>query len=237
MTFNNRIRKGTELRKLLFIPQNSWGISQMIGLRDELSSVGMHTTSIALNKRLARQLRQSNFQYTNVEDYHTLNAVKILQHEDSDLVFLNPISISPFTTAFSSAAAHLGIPCLQMYSGDTVSDTRRGFSSLSGKASGASKFELFLFSSINNVLSFAYMAVTIAATKSYVDAHNTLFKELMKLFRPYAGSRQYREGASLIVPDHRTKETMVALRWPEESVFVLEQSKLDKIIPQVLHEG
>ena len=209
----------------------------MIGLRNELSSIGMYTTSIALNKRLARQLRRSNFQYTKVEDYRTQNAVKILQREDPDLVFLNPISLSPFTTTFSSAAAHLGIPYLQMYSGDTVSDTRRGFSSLSGKESEAFNLELFILSSINNILSLAYMAVTLAATKGYVDAHNTLLKELMKLFRPYAGSRQYREGASLIVPDHRTKETMVALRWPEESVFVLEQSKLDKIIPQVLHEG
>jgi len=132
----NGIENETGVRhKLLFIPQNGQEISHMVGLRNELIRMGIGSTSIALNARLDQQLRQAHFQLTRVEDYRTLNAVKILQREDPDLVFLNPICLSPFTTAFSIAAAHLHIPYLQMYSGDTMSGTRRGFSSLSGKAS------------------------------------------------------------------------------------------------------
>ena len=100
--------------KILFIPPNSREISQMVLIREESTKLGTNISSIALNKTLAILLQQANFEYKRIEDYHTQNVVKIIQREQPDLVYTNPISISPFMIAFTSAAAYLNIPCLQI---------------------------------------------------------------------------------------------------------------------------
>ena len=221
--------------KILFIPPNSREISQMALIREELTKPGIDISSIALNKTLAQLLRQANFEYKRVEDYHTQNAVKIIQREQPDLVYTTPISISPFMIAFTSAAAYLNIPCLQIYNGDITSPTTHGLISLPRKVAVNFKRVIGFCRSLNNFLSFVYLIKTTEATSNYVDSHNKLFRELLKLKNPYVESHRYREGASLIVPSHPTKEIMMYLGWPEERVFVLEQSSLDLIIRQILN--
>jgi hypothetical protein len=223
------------LLKILFIPPNSREISQMALIREELTKLGIDISSIALNKTLAQLLWQANFEYKRVEDYHTLNTVKIIQREQPDLVYTNPISISPFMIAFTSAAAYLNIPCFQIYNGKITSPTTHGLTSLPGKAPGFFKLVIGFCRSLNNFLSFVYLVKTFEATSNYVDYHNKLFRELLKLKNPYVESHRYREGASLIVPSHPTKDIMIDLGWPEERVFVLGQSRLDLIFRQMLN--
>lgn len=216
--------------KILFIPPNSWEISQMALIREELTKLGIDISSIALTNTLARLLRQADFEYKTVESYHTQNAVKIIQREQPDLVQTNPISILPFMIAFTNAAAYLNIPCLQIYDGNIASPTAQyGLISLPRKIAGFFRLVIGFSSSLNNLLSLAYLVVTTAATSSYVDSHNKLLRELLKLKNPYVGSHRYREGASLIVPSHPVKGALIELGWPEESVFVLGQPGLDLI--------
>ena len=221
--------------KILFIPPNSREISQMVLIREESTKLGIDISSIALNKTLAILLQQANFEYKRVEDYHTQNVVKIIQREQPDLVYTNPISISPFMIAFTSAAAYLNIPCLQIYSGDISSPTTHGLISLTRKVAVNFKRVIGFCRNLNNLLSFVYLVKTTEATSNYVDSHNKLFRELLKLKNPYVESHRYREGASLIVPSHPTKEIMINLGWPEDSLFVLEQSRLDLILRQMLN--
>jgi hypothetical protein len=223
------------LLKILFIPPNSREISQMVLIREELTKPGVDISSIALSKTLAQLLRQANFEYKKVEDYHTKNVVKIIKREQPNLVYTNPISISPFMIAFTSAAAYLNIPCLYIYNGEIVSLTTPGPISLPGKVAGFYKRVIGLFHSLNHFLSFIYMVKTFEATSNYVDSHNKLFRELLKLKNPYVEAHRYREGASLVVPSQPTKEIMIDFGWPEESVFVLEQSRLELILRQMLN--
>ena len=204
-------------------------------IREELTKLGIDISSIALNKTLAQLLRQANFEYKRIEDYHTQNAAKIIQREQPDLVYTNPISISPFMIAFTSAVAYLNIPCLQIYNGKIASPTANGLISLPGKVAGFFKRVTGFCCSLNNFLAFVYLIKTFEATSNYVDSHNKLFRELLKLKNPYTESHRYREGASLIVPSHPTKEIMMDLGWPEERVFVLGQSSLDLILRQILN--
>lgn len=132
--------------------------------------------------------------------------------------------------AFTSTAAYLNIPCLQIYDSNiALPAAQYRVTSLPRKIVGFFKRVIRFSSSLDNLLSLAYLMVTTAATSNYVDTHNKLLRELLKLKNPYAGSHQYREGASLIVPNHPTKETMINLGWQEESVFVLGQPRLDLI--------
>ncbi len=221
--------------KILFIPQNSKEISQIALIRDELTKQDISINSIALNKTLAQLLREANFEYKKVEDYHTQNTVKIIQREQPDIVYMNPISISPFMIAFTCAAAYLEIPCLQIYYGDIASPTTHGLTSLSEKVALFFKRVIGFCCSLNNLLSFIYLVKTIEVTSNYIDSHNILFRELLKLKNPYIESHRYREGANLIVSNQSTREIMIGLGWPKESVFVLEQSRLDMIFRQILN--
>ncbi|OGN88199.1 MAG: hypothetical protein A2158_06470 [Chloroflexi bacterium RBG_13_46_14] len=221
--------------KVLFIPPSSGEISQMALIREELTKLNINISSIALNKTLTQLLRQANFEYKRIEDYHTQNTVKIIQREQPDLVYTNPISISPFMIAFTNAAAYLSIPCLQIYNGNIASPTTHGLISLPEKVAVFFKRVIGFCSSLNNFLSFVYLVKTVEATSNYIDAHNKLLRELLKLKNPYVESHRYREGTSLIVPTQPTKEIMIDLGWPEESVFVLGQSRLDLIFRQILN--
>ena len=216
--------------KILFIPQDSSEIDQVTLIRDELIRLDTDINSISLNKALGRYLNKANLQYRNIEKYHTQNTVKIIKYEQPDLVFINPISLSPFTVAFTNAAAYLGVQCLHIYHGRIASYTTHGINSVFKNISVLMKGIIGFCSSLNNFLSIIYLVKTIENTSNYIDCHNILFRELLKMKNPYIESHKYRKSTNLIVRDHFTKEIMVNLNWPDESVFIQKDYELEEIL-------
>ena len=225
------ITKWVKLQKILFIPQNNSEIDQVVLIRDELTRLDTSINSIALNKALSRYLNKANLQYRNIEKYHTQNTVKIIKYEQPDLVFINPISLSPFAVSFTNAAAYLGIQCLHIYHGSITLYTTHGINSVFQNISVLIKGMIGFCCSLNNFLSIIYLVKTIENTSNYIDFHNILFRELLKMRSPYIESHKYRKGTNLIVTDRSTKEIMVNLNWPEDSVFVQKDLKLEEILP------
>ncbi|HEY93416.1 MAG TPA: hypothetical protein G4O15_00565 [Dehalococcoidia bacterium] len=223
--------------KILFIPQNNSEIDQVVLIRDELTRLDTSINSIALNKSLGRHLNNAYQQYRNIEKYHTQNTVKIIKYEQPDLVFINPISLSPFVIAFTNAAAYLGIQCVHIYHGNIASYSTHGIKSVLKNIIQLFKGMIGFCSNLNNLLSIIYLVKTLEKTSNYIDYHNILFKELLKLKNPHIESHRYRKNTNLIVTDHSTKEIMVKLNWPEESVFVQEELNLGSILRMILNQS
>ena len=80
-----------------------------------------------------------------------------------------------------------------------------------------------------NIHAVFCFCLTLKATSSLLQFWKKLPSEILRLTLPIGRSFRYRDGAVLAVPSQPAKEDFISYGWPEESVFVIGQPRLDLI--------
>lgn len=223
---------------ILFVPPNSREIAQMALVRPELEKLGGRIASIALNCRMEELLVAAGFTPKRLSDYGTLNMLSVVDREVPDVIVTNPIGALPLPDAFTMAANYRGIPCLEIFNG-VLMDNRvmlRRISSMKPLAISIGRI-FRTMTSVSNLRSALCFLATLRATTTTLGFLRTLPYELLRLILPIGRSLKYRQGASLAIPSESSREAMMRLGFPYESLYVTGQPRLDTIFRKERDRG
>jgi hypothetical protein len=216
--------------KVLFVPPNGREVAQFALVEPELERLGGEATCIVLDDRMEAVMRNAGFRFKRLEEYRTMNMVKIIDEERPDLVLTNPIGSIPIPYALALAAHYRGIPCLQIYNGMIA---HPDLSSIKGRY--LRPLTLFLgrllrtITDISIARSVLCLWLTIKATSNGSRLLKRLLKETRRFALPIGRSHLVVEGVSIALPGQSLKDIFINMGFAAERLFVTGQPRLDEI--------